>query len=118
MNRIEISVLQPDAALRVFAETWHAAESGREVTPRLAFGSLRELFAAITERRLGLMRHVAAHAGLNVAQLMHSIDRDDKGVHDDVTALVELGLLERDENGALYAPYDEVLIHAGIRDAA
>jgi predicted transcriptional regulator len=118
MKRIEISVLKPDAALRAFAETWHAAEAGREVTPRVAFGSLSELFAAITERRLELMRQVAAHAGLNVQQFATLLDRDDQDVHADVTALIDLGLLERDQHGVLSAPYDEILIHAGIRDAA
>ena len=118
MNRIEISVLKPNAALGAFAETWHAAEAGQEVKPRLAFGSLRELFSAITEKRLDLLRHVAAHERLNVRQLAQSLRRDYKNVHTDVTGLVELGLLERREDGTLSAPYDEIVIHAGIRDAA
>lgn len=33
-------------------------------------------------------------------------------------ALLELGLLERTDSGWLEAPFDEVIIHAGIRDAA
>lgn len=118
MNRIEISVLSPQRALRAFAETWHCAEAGIEVTPRLAFGSLRELFSAISEKRLDLLRQVAAQEGLNVRQLAQSLGRDYKNVHTDVAALVALGLLERSENGVLSAPYDEILIHAGIRDAA
>lgn len=118
MNRIEISVLKPDAALRAFAETWHGAEAGQTVAPKLTFGSLRELFSAITEKRLDLLRHIAAHEGLNVRQLAQSMRRDYKGVHTDVTSLVELGLLDRREDGSLSTPYDEILIHAGIRDAA
>jgi hypothetical protein len=39
-------------------------------------------------------------------------------VHTDVTDLVELGLLDRADDGTLLAPYDEILIHVGIRDAA
>jgi predicted transcriptional regulator len=118
MNRIEISVLKPTAALRAFAATWHAAEAGQEVIPRITFGSLRELFSAITEKRLELLRHVAAHEGLNIRQLAQSLGRDYKNVHTDVTSLVELGLLERGEAGTLTTPYDEIVIHAGIRDAA
>ena len=48
MNRITISVVRPAAAFKVFAETSRAAEAGEAMRPRLAFGSLRELFAAIT----------------------------------------------------------------------
>ena len=69
MTRIEVSVLTPAAALRAFAETWHRAETGQEVTPRVTFGNLHELFTAITVRRLDLMRHIAAHPGLTVEQL-------------------------------------------------
>jgi predicted transcriptional regulator len=118
MNRIEISVLRPDAALRRFAETWHAAEAGEGVVPKLAFGSLRELFSAITEKRLELLRHVAIHEGLNVRQLAKTLGRDYKNVHTDVTGLVELGLMDRGKDGTLSTPYDEIVIHAGIRDAA
>jgi predicted transcriptional regulator len=118
MNRIEISVLKPDAALRTFAKTWHAAEAGQNVVPQLTFGTLRELFSAITEKRLELLRHVAAHAGLNVRQLAKSLARDYKNVHTDVSSLIELGLLDRGEDGTLSTPYDEIVIHAGIRDAA
>jgi len=118
MNRIEISVLKPDTALHTFAGTWQAAEAGHAVTPRLAFGSLRELFSAITEKRLDLLRHLAIHEGLNVRQLAKSLGRDDKNVHTDVMSLVELGLVDRDADGTLSTPYDEIVIHAGIRDAA
>jgi predicted transcriptional regulator len=118
MNRIEISVLSSQAALSAIADTWHEVEAGREPVSKLAFGSLRELFSAITEKRLELLRHVASHEGLNVRQLALSLSRDDQNVHTDVVDLVELGLLERADHGALSAPYDEILIHACIRDAA
>lgn len=118
MNRIEIGVLSPEGALRAFAETWHATEAGQEATPRLVFGSLRELFSAITEKRLDLLRHIAAREGLNTRQLSLSLGRDYKNVHTDVRKLIELGLVERGEDGTLSTPYDEIVIHAGIRDAA
>ena len=56
MNRIEITVMRPQVALNAFAETWRQAQAGEQITPRLAFGSLRELFSAITEKRLELVR--------------------------------------------------------------
>jgi predicted transcriptional regulator len=118
MNRIEISVLSPQAALQGFADIWQQAQTGERAGSRLAFGSLRELFSAITEKRLDLLRHVASQEGLNVRQLAQSLGRDYKNVHTDVTELVDLGLLERGDDGVLVAPYDELLIHAGIRDAA
>ncbi len=118
MNQIEITILKPQAALDVFAETWRRVEGGEAPVPKLAFGSLRELFSAITEKRLELLRYVATHDVLNIHQLAHRLGRNYKNVHTDVYELVELGLLEKDDHGQLIAPYDEIVIHAGLRDAA
>jgi len=111
MNRIEISVLKPDAALRACAEVWHALETGEAVTPRLAFGSLHELFSTITEKRLDLLRQVAAHDGLTIRQLANALGLDYTNVHRDVTNLVDLGLLDLGTDGGLSTLYDEILIH-------
>lgn len=118
MNRIEIEVLKSQAALDAYAETWRRIEGNEDVTPRLVFASLRDLFSALTEKRLELMRFVASREGLNTHQLARELERNYKNVHTDVAALVELGLLDKDDEGALTAPFDEIVIHAGIRDAA
>jgi hypothetical protein len=94
MNRIEITILKPQAALDTFAETWRRVEAGEEAKPRLAFGSL------------------------NVRQLAEGLGRNYKNVHTDVRDLVELGLLEKSDQGRLTAPFDEIVIHAELRDVA
>jgi predicted transcriptional regulator len=118
MKKIEIEVMRPGAALKAYADTWKRAKAGEKVTPRVVFGSLRELFSAITEKRLELIRFVATHEQLNTRQLAQELGRDYKNVHTDVTDLVEFGLLEKDEQGRLAAPYDEIVIHTTVRDAA
>lgn len=118
MNRIEIEVLSSQAALAAFARAWRQTRAGRKATPRLAFGSIAELFSAITERRLELVRHVATNGGLQIRPLSRALERDYKNVHTDVQALIELGLLEKDERGGLHAPFDEIVIRAGLRNAA
>jgi len=118
MNVLEISVLSPQAVLRSFAETWRLADAGSSGPSRLAFNSMRELFSAISEKRLELLPYVAAHHGLTPHKLAAALGRNYKNVHTDVVELVALGLLERDEDGVLSSPFDEIVIHAGIRDAA
>ena len=117
-GRIDIEVLKPETALKTFTETWRRIEMGDEAAPHLAFGSLRELFSAITEKRLELLRHVAGHEGLNTRQLALALGRDYKNVHTDVAALLDLGLLQKGESGVLMAPFDEIVIHAGLTEAA
>jgi predicted transcriptional regulator len=118
VTRLEIEVFNSKAALRELTAAWRGAKAGKTATPRLAFGSLRELFSAITEKRLELVRFVAAHEGLNTRQVAQQLGRDYKNVHSDVAELVELGLLHKSDHGALTAPFDEIVIHAVVRDAA
>lgn len=118
VTRLEIEVLSSKAALRELAGTWRSAKAGKASTPKIAFGSLRELFSAITEKRLELVRFVATHEGLNTRQVAQQLERNYKNVHSDVAELVELGLLDKSDGGKLTAPFDEIVIHAVVRDAA
>jgi predicted transcriptional regulator len=118
MNRIEIEVLNSRAALAAFARAWRQTRARRKTTPRLAFGSIAELFSAVSEKRLELVRHVAGDEGLQIRPLARALGREYKNVHTDVQALIELGLLEKKERGGLRAPFDEIVIRAGLREAA
>ena len=55
---------------------------------------------------------------LNIRQLTQALGRNYKNVHTDVSKLEELGLIEKDEKGVLTVPYDEIVIHAGLTEAA
>jgi predicted transcriptional regulator len=119
MKRIEIEIMRSSEALKAAVDTWHRAEAGRQITPRISFGSIKDLFAAITEKRLELLRHVADQQNtLNTRQLAQGLGRDYKNVHTDVSQLQELGLIEKDDKGLLSVPYDEIVIHAGLTEAA
>jgi len=119
MRKIEVVITTPAQAIDDFKKTWRKAESGKAVTPTLGFGSPAELYSAITDKRLELLRYVAQHEdeSLNIHQLAKALGRNYKNVHGDVKALEELGLIER-SGGKLVAPFDEIEIHLGLRKAA
>ena len=58
------------------------------------------------------------NSATNTRQLAQALGRDYKNVHTDVSALEELGLIEKGEKGVLTVPYDEIVIHAGLTEAA
>ncbi|MDQ3562718.1 MAG: hypothetical protein M3436_00790 [Pseudomonadota bacterium] len=118
MRTVEIEVLQSQAALQAFKKAWREAERGEEVVPRIGFESWAEVFSAITEKRLEIIGFVLEHKGLNTRQIAKMLDRDYKNVYMDVQALVEVGLLDKDSRGRISAPFDEIVIRAGLRDAA
>lgn len=119
MNRIDIRV--GATAPQGFLEIWNRAERGErlpEAVPELLFQNEAEMRAATTERRIELPRHATQHTGLNIRQLAAALERDYKNVHGDVAALLDWGLLEKDAQGKLVAPYDEVVLHVPLRKAA
>jgi len=72
----------------------------------------------VSEKRLELIRHVAGDEGLQIRPLARALARDYKNVHTDVQGLIELRLLEKNARGGLRAPFDEIVIRAGLRKAA
>lgn len=101
-----------DAAGRI-AEAWHRAERGEPVEPEdnVTFTSWSALSSVMTEKRYELLRHLHRHPSPSIRALSRDLGRDFKRVHEDVTALEAVGLIER-EGGMLRADYDE--IHAAI----
>ena len=51
MKRLEIVIMRSSDALNAAIDTWHMVEGLKGVTPRLSFGSIRDLFSAITEKK-------------------------------------------------------------------
>ncbi len=71
-NRLEIEVLDSRAALAAFARAWRQARTGRKTTPRIAFGSLGELFKGEQGRHDGswiqpvfIIRNLMETAGMS-----------------------------------------------------
>ena len=54
----------------------------------------------------------------NIRPLAQALGRNYKNDHTDVGGLEEPGLIEKDEKGVLTVPYDEIVIHAGLTQAA
>ncbi len=92
-----------------FVDAWRRAEAG-ELRPdnaeiHLGFASWEAMVRVLSPKRLALLRHLHRHPAPNVRQLAASLGRDYRRVHDDVAALHDAGLLERDAEG-LRADYE------------
>lgn len=101
-----------DAAKRV-SSAWKRAQRGGPVKPEdnVTFVSWTALAAVMTDKRHELLRHLHQHPAPSVRALARELRRDYRRVHDDVSALEAVGLVERDADG-LRADYKE--IHAVI----
>ncbi len=113
MAKLEIQVTT-DALARAGAEViaaWKAAAAGEvvEATDRIYFEDWAALCAVLTPKRYELLRHLRGTPADGIRPLARALGRDVKRVHEDVSALAELGLIARDpETGRLFTAVDEI----------
>jgi len=102
---------------RRFVDAWHRAERGELTTEdaerHVGFETFETFSRVMTRRRLELLRHVHRHPARSIRALAIALGRDYRRVHEDVEALVQAGLLDRDESG-LRADYETVRIETRV----
>lgn len=86
-----------EAAARVI-DVWHRAERGEPIEPQdnVTFLSWSSLASVMTDKRFELLRRLRERPAESIRALARDLGRDDKRVHEDVTALEAVGLIERD----------------------
>ena len=105
---IKVHVGSLDDMGQRFIDAWHRAERGEAVNEtHVTFHDLPALLAALTPKRLDLLRYVRHHEVHTIKALAADLHRDYKNVHRDVEELTKLGLLTRTA-GQVTAPYGEV----------
>ncbi len=72
------------------------------------FPSLTLLFDTFNPRRLELLRKLQSIGPTSLRGLARALQRDVKRVHEDVSVLLEKGVIERDATKRLTLPYDRI----------
>jgi len=107
-DNVRIHIGDAEDMGRRFVDAWRRAERGETVDEtNLTFRDLETLLAALTPKRLNLLRHVRRHHVPSIKALAADLHRDYKNVHKDVRELTRLGLLARTADRVV-APYAEV----------
>ena len=107
-GNVRIHIGTPEDMGRRFVDAWRRAERGETFSEtNITFPDLEALLAALTPKRLHLLRHVRHHPVRNIRALATALRRDYKNVHKDVQELSKLGLLARTRDQVV-APYAEV----------
>lgn len=84
-----------------------AAFRGEPQGDRFSFASVELLWTVLTSRRWALLRALAGAGPVSIREAARRAGRDVKGVHADIHALLDAGLLERTEAGVRF-PWDAV----------
>ena len=108
MSKVQVHVGGLIDMGRSFVDAWHRVETGATVhETNVTFLDLAAIQAALSPRRIGLLRHVSRHGATSTRSLAEALARDYKNVHAEVAAVEVAGLLVR-EGRKLAAPRDEV----------
>jgi predicted transcriptional regulator len=90
-----------------FKKAW---VSGKPQPAVFTFSTPAQLFSVISPKRWELIERLQHVGPSTIRGLARELERDVKRVHDDVTALIEWGIVERNEEGQVNVPYS--VIHA------
>jgi predicted transcriptional regulator len=115
MKTVTLDVRRLSDSLAEFARVW---KSGRgETSARISFESPELLWKVLTARRWDLLRALAGQGPISLREAARRVQRDVKGVHTDVHALLDAGILQRTDDGRIEFPYDTVRVDFTLRAA-
>lgn len=103
-----------ESAARAVAAMETGAPQGRYLT----FESGETLVKGLSGHRLAVLRAMLGREQVGLRDLARRLGRDVKAVHNDVSALVGYGVLERGVTGKLSCPYVEARCEFFLRQAA
>lgn len=117
MRRAIIEIPRPAAYFDQALATAARADAGErlpEADYHLGFADAAHLFRELTPARLALLESLKALGSVSIRALAAHLGRNYSNVHRDVTALLGLGLLARDDAGLISVPWDAVEIHLAL----
>ena len=104
------------ATLQEVKRRAQAAFTGRKQGARISFATPELLFQLMTAKRWELLRTMTGAGPLAIREAARRVDRDVKGVHGDVHALLKAGILQKTEDGLIIFPFDavrvDIMLHA------
>lgn len=85
-----------------------AAMEGKEQGEFISFESTTQLLKILTAKRIDIINCMVGRGPMTIRELSRRLDRDVKGVHRDVSALLDVGIIQRTEQGEIIFPYSAV----------
>jgi predicted transcriptional regulator len=103
MKTVTLGIATRDTVTTRFLSAMKGKSQGAYIT----FESPEQLFQTLTQMRWNLIQVITGEGPLSIREISRRVGRDVKAVHRDVHALLDAGILERDESGVSF-PYDAV----------
>lgn len=105
MNTVVIGVSSREEANARFMR---ALETGKPQGAYRSFESTAELWRTLSPKRWDVLKAMTGAGALSLREVARRVKRDVKGVHTDVHALLNAGLLDKTDDGKIIFPFDAV----------
>ena len=83
----------------------------------LSFTTYEQFTAALSDRRMELLSVLKGLGPSSIRALSKEVSRDYKSVHGDVGRLMEVGLIEKRDDGLIEAPFDKIVSEIRLKAA-
>jgi len=91
-----------------FAQAWNTNK--QQKSARISFASPELLWKVLSAKRWELLKALCGAGPVSIREAARRVERDVKGVHGDIVALIDAGLLNRTESGGVEFPYEAVKV--------
>ena len=108
MKTVILDVRDPNQVMADFTQAWNLNK--QQESDRISFASPELLWKVLTAKRWELLKALCGAGSVSIREAVRRVERDVKGVHGDVVALLKAGLLVRNEDGAIEFPYEAVKV--------
>jgi predicted transcriptional regulator len=85
-----------------------AVKTGKPQGAYRSFESTAELWRTLSPKRWDVLKAMTGAGALSMREVARRVGRDIKGVHTDVHALLNAGLLDKTDDGKVVFPFDAV----------
>lgn len=90
---------------------------GKKQRARISFATPELLWKVLTAKRWELLKAMAGKGPLTIREVARRVDRDVKGVHGDVHALIDAGLLDKTAQNRVVFPFSAIRVEFTLRAA-
>jgi predicted transcriptional regulator len=108
MKTVILEVSSPADSMASFVQSWKSGKAERNT--RISFATPGLLWQVLTAKRWELLKALYGAGPMSIREAARRVERDVKAVHADITALLNAGVIDRDEGGGIVFPFDAVKV--------
>src|SRR5262245_66538770 len=114
MKTVTLEVRNPADLMADFVQAWKTRKPQKAA--RISFATPELLWKVLTAKRWELLRALCGAGPVSIREAARRVNRDVKAVHSDVTALLNVGILDRADGGIVF-PFEAVKVEFLLKAA-